>query len=40
MKNFRLSRNLWLIAGFGFLLTFILNLSNNESLSLLTLSGY
>lgn len=39
MKKFKLSRNLWLFAGFCFLLTFILNLADNKSFLLPILNG-
>ena len=39
MKNFKLSRNLWLFAGLYFLLSFILNLANDKSASLPFLNG-
>jgi len=38
MKNLKLTRNLWLFAGFCFLLSFILNLSDHKPFLLLTLN--
>jgi hypothetical protein len=39
MKNFRLTRNLWLFSGLCFLLSFILNLASNKSALLPVLNG-
>ena len=39
MKNFKLSRNLWLFAGLCFLLSFILNLASSKSIILPILNG-
>lgn len=39
MKSFKLSRNLWLISGFCFLLAFILSSSDNKSVLLPILNG-
>lgn len=39
MKNFRLSRNLWIFAGLCFLLSFIIYLESNKSTLLIVLSG-
>lgn len=39
MKNFKLSRNLWLFAGLCFLLSFILNLASSKSTLLPVLNG-
>ena len=40
MKNLKLSRNLWLVAGFCFLLSFILNLTENKSTLMSILNGF
>jgi hypothetical protein len=39
MKNFKIARNLWLIAGFCFLLSLILNIGINKSVLLPVLNG-
>jgi hypothetical protein len=39
MKNLKISRNLWLFAGFCFLLSFILNIASNKSILLPVLNG-
>lgn len=39
MKNFKLSRNLWLFAGLCFLLSFILNLASSKLTILPILNG-
>lgn len=39
MEKLKLSRNLWILAGVCFLISFILNIGDTKSLSLLLLQG-
>lgn len=39
MNKFKLNRNLWLLAGVCFFLSFLLNLASNQSALLLILNG-
>ncbi len=40
MNKYKISRNLWLVAGFCFLITLILNLSHNKLWILPILNGF